>query len=115
MTEQRKHDPRTWIGVLFIGGYYAVTITLIFIDTPEKNGNLLNNMMLQLGPPVGMIIGALFRTDRTDEKRAENTGKVMDAMAEQARATQAAAAVGAIPDTGAIRAGDTVTLEEPKT
>lgn len=73
-------DARVWIGALFILGYYAVVILLTFVGVPEKNGNLINNAMLQLGPPVGLIIGALFRTDKTDETRASNTGKALDAI-----------------------------------
>jgi hypothetical protein len=69
-----------WIGALFIFGYYSVVVVLAFHGVPETNGNLINNAMLQLGPPVGLIIGALFRTDKTDEKRAENTGKALDAI-----------------------------------
>lgn len=79
-------DPRMWIGALFIVGYYAVIVILAFVGIPEKNGNLINNAMLQLGPPVGVIIAALFRTDKTDEKRADNTGKALDAITASANA-----------------------------
>lgn len=74
------NDARMWIGALFIFGYYAVVVILAFVGVPDKNANLINNAMLQLGPPVGLIIGALFRTDKTDETRAANTGKALDAI-----------------------------------
>lgn len=74
------NDARMWIGALFIFGYYVIVIVLAFQGVPEKNGNLINNALLQLGPPVGLIIGALFRTDKTDETRAANTGKALDAI-----------------------------------
>lgn len=73
-------DARMWIGALFIFGYYAVVVILAFVGVPDKNANLINNAMLQLGPPVGLIIGALFRTDKADETRAVNTGKALDAI-----------------------------------
>lgn len=100
-------DARMWIGALFIFGYYAIVVILAFQGVPEKNGNLINNAMLQLGPPVGIIIGALFRTDKADEQRASNTGKALEAITATANASTASAGPS---DPNAIRAGDQVEI-----
>lgn len=88
----RTADYRMLIGAFFIIGYYAVVFLLATNDIPARNSDLIENAMLQLGPPVGAIIYALFRTDKADETRAENTAAAF-------RAVEAAAAAGTPSDT----------------
>lgn len=74
-------DARLAIGALFIVGYYASIWIVGFKPMPVENVALIKDAMLQLGPPVGVIVGALFRSDRNDEKRTENTKAAFDAIA----------------------------------
>jgi hypothetical protein len=60
-------------------------------DLPAANLDLIRDAMLTLGPPVGIIVGALFRSDIRDEIQASNTGEGFRAMRTQAEATKAAA------------------------
>lgn len=102
-------DPRMIIGALFLTGYYGVVFALAFFAIPQENGDLINNAMLQLGPPVGIIIGALFRTDKTDEKRADNTNAAFQAIT----ATANASSSSPVPD-HMLKPGETAQAEEPK-
>lgn len=77
---KRAFDTRTTLGVLFIAGYYATLWTIGFRAIPADNVSLIKDAMLQLGPPIGMIVQSLFRTDRLDEQRAENTKAAFDAI-----------------------------------
>jgi hypothetical protein len=81
-------DPRWIIGGGFIALYYCTLWLLGFIEVSPISREILRDGMLQLGPPVGIIIGALFRTDRTDEVKAENSGAAFRAMEAQAKASQ---------------------------
>lgn len=73
-------DPRIIIGTLFIVAYYATLWVIGFRPMPVENVSLIKDAMLQLGPPVGIIIGALFRSDRRDEEATQNTGRAFDAI-----------------------------------
>ena len=100
-------DPRMAIGALFIVGYYGTIWLLGFSQLPAPNVPLIKDALLQLGPPVGAIIYALFRSDRADEQRAATTATAFEAV-------KAAAQAGTTsPD--AIREGDTITVnKEPE-
>lgn len=88
--DNRSKDYRLLIGAIFIFGYYGIVFGLMVFSIPDKNSDLIENAMLQLGPPVGAIIYALFRNDKTDEQRAENTAAAF-------RAVEASAAAAAGP------------------
>lgn len=90
------NDAKLWIGTTFIVGYYATLWAIGFNKIPAGNIELIKDGMLQLGPPVGIIIGALFRSDKVDEIRATNTGKMADAM--NAQATSSPTATGRVDD-----------------
>lgn len=93
------------IGALFIAGYYGTIWLLGFVSVPKDNVPLVKDALLQLGPPVGAIIYALFRTDRVDEQRATTTSNAFEAVTAAARA-------GTTPTTDGIRDGDTVTMSK---
>lgn len=79
------------IGALFITGYYASVWLLGVVELPAANAPLVKDALLQLGPPVGAIIYALFRTDRLDEQRVANTGSAFAAVEAAAKAGTGAA------------------------
>lgn len=87
-------DGKLVLGALFFLGYYALVFGFAFRDVPAANVGLLRDAMLVLGPPVGAIVNAIWRTDRRDEEAARNTGEGFRAVQEQARATTAAALAG---------------------
>lgn len=90
--ERRSRNPRPardirqFIGFAFLAGYYLMVWR--FLDmrdaVPETNLALIRDAMLTLGPPVGLIVGAMFRSDLRDEQAARNTGEAFKAVREVA-------------------------------
>lgn len=87
----RPIDWRMFIGFAFFAGYYVIVFMLINREVPAPNSGLIRDALLVLGPPVGVIVGAMFRTDVKDEIAAQNTGEGFRAIGKQADATKAAA------------------------
>lgn len=83
----RPLDVRVLVGVLFFIGYYVLVFTMLKVVVPEENAGLVRDAMLVLGPVIGAIGQALFRTDVKDELQAQNTGEGFRAIGEQAKAT----------------------------
>lgn len=73
-------DPRIIIGLIFILGYYGTIWTIGFRLMPEANLSLVKDAMLQIGPAIGVIVGALFRQSTLDEKREDNTAAAFMAL-----------------------------------
>lgn len=86
----RPIDWRMFIGFAFFAGYYLVVFRLIGNEVPTANADLVRDALLVLGPPVGVIVGAMFRSDVKDEIAAQNTGEGFRAIGKQADATKAA-------------------------
>lgn len=77
MAERRARHPRDirqLIGFAFLAGYYVMVWRFATGDVPSGNIDLIRDAMLTLGPPVGLIVGAMFRSDLRDEQAARNTG-----------------------------------------
>lgn len=94
-----KSDQRMWLAYLFTTGYFGVIFATVFHDTPLANADLVKDWMIVLGPPVGAIVGALFRTDRVDDQRAQNTSDAF-------KAITAAANAGTTPPTTILQPGE---------
>lgn len=88
----RPRDTRMIVGTLFFLGYYVLVYSMLRVVIPAENTPLVRDSLLVLGPVVGAIGSALFRTDVKDEIAATNTGAAFRAVGEQAKATVAAAA-----------------------
>jgi hypothetical protein len=82
-----RRDVRAVVGFAFLAGYYWMVYQFSQRALPTENLDLIRDAMLTLGPPVGIIVGAMFRNDVRDEQAAENTGAAF-------RAVEAAAAAG---------------------
>lgn len=94
----RPRDTRMLVGTLFFIGYYVMVWSLRKGEAIQgDNASLVKDAMLVLGPVVGMIAQALFRTDVKDEIATQNTGEFARATRTQAQAVIAAAA-GTPPD-----------------
>lgn len=102
----RPLDTRMLVGVLFFLGYYVLVYQLLIKIVPEPNAPLVRDAMLVLGPVVGAIGQALFRSDVRDEIQASNTGEGFRAMRSQAEATKAAAEGIPPPQNGAAEAAE---------
>lgn len=113
--ERRANNPRPardirqFIGFAFLVGYYVMVFRFASGEVPKANVALIRDAMLTLGPPVGLIVGAMFRSDLRDEQAARNTGEAFKAVRDVAAASGAGSA---------LKAGDTVELnraeEDPK-
>lgn len=105
----RPRDNRMLVGLLFFVGYYAlVTMLMVGRELPPGNETQVKDAMLVLGPVVGVIAQALFRTDVKDEIATQNTGEFARAITRQAEATTAAAATMPAPIDAAGNAADAV-------
>lgn len=103
----RPVDVRMFVGFSFLAGYYIMVLRFMDAIIPEQNIPLVRDAMLVLGPAVGLIVGAMFRTDVRDEQATANSGKFADAVKEQAIAAQGAAKAGG---GDGLQSGDTVEL-----
>jgi len=99
----RPRDTRMAVGVLFFVGYYGLVWGLMQVVLPHENAALVRDAMLVLGPVVGAIGQALFRTDLKDELATQNTGEAFRANRAASEATKAAA--DSIPNATSTDAG----------
>ena len=98
-------DTRVIVGTLFFAGYYALVWRFMSVrGIPTENIVLVKDAMLILGPVIGAIGQALFRTDARDEIASRNTGEAFRASARQAEAVIASQT----PNTSARVAADRV-------
>ncbi len=99
---RRPRDIRQFIGFAFLAGYYAMVWRFLDLRDalPEANLSLIRDAMLTLGPPVGLIVGAMFRSDLRDEQAAANTGQAF-------RAIEAAAQAGGVQPDVTLKPGET--------
>lgn len=104
----RPRDIRQFIGFAFLAGYYWMVYQFSKQPLPEVNLDLIRDAMLTLGPPVGLIVGAMFRTDAREERATENTGKAFEAV-------KAAAKAGSADNPDALQSGDTVEIKKEDT
>jgi len=73
-------DIRQFIGFAFLAGYYVMVYRFSSGSVPAGNLPLIRDAMLTLGPPVGLIVGAMFRSDAREEQATANTAKAFDAI-----------------------------------
>jgi hypothetical protein len=79
-------DIRQLIGFMFIAGYYVLVYKFMTANIPAENTGLIRDAMLTLGPPIGLIVGAMFRSDAVQEQAAVNTGEAFKAIKASAEA-----------------------------
>lgn len=106
--ERPLRDIRQFIGFAFLAGYYVLVWQFALRTVPLPNVGLIRDAMLTLGPPVGLIVGAMFRSDARDEQATRNTGIALEAARTGAKA---ALASSGSEDSAAIKAGDAVTID----
>lgn len=100
-------DTKTIIGFGFLAGYYFLVWQIMSApDIPEKTIGLVRDAMLTLGPPVGVIVGAIFRSDIRDEQATANTARAFEAV-------KAAAQAGNQPDVSGLSPSHTL-IDSPE-
>jgi hypothetical protein len=104
-----RFDTKTLIGFGFLAGYYLLVYTFTRAGIPPANLDLVRDAMLTLGPPVGLIVGAMFRDSMRDEQATANTAAAFRAV-EAAAAAGTGTGNGAAPDPKALQEGDRVEL-----
>lgn len=87
-------DIRQVIGFAFLAGYYVMVFQFAREVIPSANMGLIRDAMLTLGPPVGLIVGAMFRSDAKEDQAAVNTGEAFRAVRAAAQAGTPTADVG---------------------
>lgn len=106
--ERPLRDIRQFIGFAFLAGYYVMVFQFAMKAVPQVNVDLIRDAMLTLGPPVGLIVGAMFRSDARDEQATRNTGIALDA----ARTGARAALASSNEDKPTGKPGDPVHIQE---
>lgn len=94
---QRPLDTRLIIGFGFLAGYYALIFYLAAQRHELPNGDMVRDALLVLGPPVGAIVAALFRTDARDEQLTQNTRHAFSAIEATAKASGSTPALAVEP------------------
>ena len=84
----RPRDIRQFIGFAFLAGYYWMVYRFSLTPLPTDNLDLIRDAMLTLGPPVGLIVGAMFRSDAREEQATTNTGLAFKAVEATAKAAE---------------------------
>ena len=111
-------DIRQLIGAMFLLGYYVMVYRFSQKGLPPENLDLIRDAMLTLGPPIGIIIGAMFRSDAREEQQTANTGEALRTIGKVAEAGGtgggAAAGAGKVADAAESKA-DEIREEERQT
>lgn len=101
---------RNVLAFFLVGSFVGALPLFVFWGMPNTSKDIVTYMVGQLSGMATMALGFYFTNkagqDTLDAKRAESTGKMADAIVAAAASTPAPA------DDGAIREGDSVTLEK---
>ena len=87
----RPRDSKLLTAVMFFMGYYILIFTMLKVVIPSENAPLVRDALLVLGPVIGAIGQAIFRSDLKDEIATQNTGEAFRANRAASEATKAAA------------------------
>jgi hypothetical protein len=77
-------DTKTLIGFGFLLGYYVLIFRFSLAAVPVENAGIIRDAMLVLGPPVGMIVGAIFRETAADAAARASSGAALRTLAANA-------------------------------
>jgi hypothetical protein len=88
-----RHDNRLLVAALLALGFMVLIGLSIFNAIPEASQRIVDGGIGALGVALGNAIQGLFRSDRVDEQRANNTATALDTIG---------AAIYAAPPKGAV-------------
>lgn len=102
---QQTERMRNLLAFLLIGAFISVLPVLTFRVIPPANMNIVTYMVGQLSGMALMVLGFYFVNkvgqDAADDKRADNTGKALEAITTVAQSTASAPAPPAPPNAAA--------------
>jgi hypothetical protein len=102
MTTSNPDRFRNLLAFFLISAFVSALPALIFKDIPDKNKDIITYMVGQLSGMATMALGFYFTNkmgqDALDTKRAENTGKLADAVVAAASSTPSADNAGKAAD-----------------
>lgn len=67
---------RMVFGFMIVGGYLGCMIILTWVPVPKENSQLISQGVGALGTAVGVIVAAIWKTDKT-ERQAADTAAVI--------------------------------------
>jgi len=71
---------RIILGLFMILGYFAVAITALILSAndllTEDAAQLVRDIGITVGPLLGLIVGSVFRNDKTDRINADTTNQL---------------------------------------
>lgn len=107
LIEAPSWDGKIVLAGFLIVGYYALVLTVV-VGTPAGDltpvrAGVVRDALLTLGPPIGLVFGALFRSTAAEERTAAlRSADLQTALhAPSAPAAPSAAAIGAKVEQGA--------------
>lgn len=91
-TKLPPHDKfRNWLAVFIVNSFVATLIFLIFHEIPDKNKDTITYILGQISGMATTVLSFYFVSSaaqgRLDEKRADNTAKVVDLATEALKNT----------------------------
>lgn len=109
-------DGKVVLAAVFIIGYYGLVFGMSSRALPKENIEIVRDAMLTLGPPIGVIVGALFRSTGAEERREALRSTELQAAITAPSATATPAELGDQVEQGArdgTKAGVKDALETP--
>lgn len=91
MIERNPDEVRNWLAFLLVGAFIAIIPLFFLRGLPQGNEQIITYMVGQLSGMATMALGFYFTNkvgqDALDAKRADNTGKLADAVVAAASST----------------------------
>ena len=84
MTRPDWLSERMVFGLLIMAGYVGLQVALTFVTVPPENMNLLSQGNGALGTAVGVIVAAIWKTDRVERQNSESINELAKTVASQA-------------------------------
>ena len=102
-----RADGKTFFASLIAFGFIGLTAIGMFKEIPAENVKTIDGAMVALGTALGAAVMALLRNSHSDDERAKNTGKALDAIGAAIASTPATEGPTGLP-------GDPVAVKEEK-
>lgn len=71
---------RTLFGLIIIVGFFAIGILGIVLPLAEQARQTAKDVLLVVGPLLGTIVTAIWKSDKTDTKNAETVSQLASAV-----------------------------------
>ena len=78
---------RILFGMLLVGGYVGLGAASFIMPLTAQQSTNAHDVLLVLGPVVGMIAQAIWKTDKADKQNADSLAKVVASQAPDSTTT----------------------------